>query len=130
MNAKVEPSTTASGAGDVAKYIVAVLLVAAGIAAYYAFPEVSGVVRGLGVALAIVAGAAVFAFTAKGRDTREFIAESRFEMRKVVWPTRQETWRMTLVVFVVVVIISLLIAAIDFLISSGVTWLLGQGSAL
>ncbi len=130
MNAKVEPSTTASGAGDVAKYIVAVLLVAAGIAAYYAFPEVSGVVRGLGVALAIVAGAAVFAFTAKGRDTREFIAESRFEMRKVVWPTRQETWRMTLVVFVVVVIIALLIALIDFLISSGVTWLLGQGSAL
>jgi preprotein translocase subunit SecE len=107
-----------------------VLLVAAGITAYYALPEVSAVVRGLGVALAIIAGAAVFAFTAKGRDTREFIAESRFEMRKVVWPTRQETWRMTLVVFVVVVIIALLIAAIDFLISSGVTWLLGQGSAL
>ena len=43
----------------------------------------------------VVLGAVVMAFTAKGRQTREFISESLFELRKVVWPTRQETLRIT-----------------------------------
>ena len=50
----------------------------------------------------LVAGAVVFLTTAKGAQTREFLSESRFELRKVVWPTRQEAMRTTWVVMIVV----------------------------
>ena len=64
----------------------------------------------------LVLGAVVFLGTAKGRETREFLVESRFELRKVVWPTRQEALRMTWVVAIVVVILSLLLGGFDWVI--------------
>jgi len=64
----------------------------------------------------------------KGAQTREFLSESRFELRKVVWPTRQETMRMTLVIFVVVVLISLLLAGFDWVIKGAVKLLLTTGT--
>lgn len=64
--------------------------------------------------------------TGKGRDTREFLSESRFELRKVVWPTRQEAIRMTWVVIVVVIILSLLLGGFDFLIQKATQWFLGR----
>jgi preprotein translocase, SecE subunit, bacterial len=62
----------------------------------------------------------------KGRDTREFLSESRFELRKVVWPTRQEAIRTTWVVIVVVIILSLLLGGFDFVISRLTQWFLGR----
>ena len=44
--------------------------------------------------------------------------ESRFELRKVVWPTRQEALRMTWVVGIVVVVLSLLLGAFDWIIQA------------
>ncbi|MBA8634294.1 preprotein translocase subunit SecE [Staphylococcus aureus] len=64
--------------------------------------------------------------TGKGRDTREFLSESRFELRKVVWPTRQEAIRMTWVVIVVVLILSLLLGGFDFLIQKLTQWFLSR----
>ncbi|MFB8831633.1 preprotein translocase subunit SecE [Azotobacter sp. CWF10] len=48
-----------------------------------------------------------------GATPREFLSESRFEPRKVVWPTRQEAVRMTWVVIVVVLIPSPLLGGFD-----------------
>ena len=53
------------------------------------------------------------AFTGPGRATREYLSESQFELRKVVWPTREVTLRTTLVVIIVVIILSLLLGLID-----------------
>ena len=69
---------------------------------------------------------AVFRTSAKGHQTREFLAESRFELRKVVWPTRQEAMRMTWVVIIVVVILSLMLAGFDLVIQWVVRLLLGN----
>ncbi len=63
--------------------------------------------------------------TVKGAQTREFLGESRFELRKVVWPTRQETTRTTWVVIAVVILMSLLLAGFDVVIQWGVKALLG-----
>jgi preprotein translocase subunit SecE len=108
------------------KYAVALLLIAAGIFAFYWFngqwPTVARVMSVIG---GLVAGGVVFMTTAKGAQTREFIGESRFELRKVVWPTRQETTRTTWVVMVVVIVISLILALFDWLIQLGVKALLG-----
>ena len=76
--------------------------------------------RALAVLGGLVAGrACVFLTSAKGLQTREFLVESRFELRKVVWPTRQEAMRTTLVVMIVVLVLSLILAAIDWLIQFG-----------
>ena len=88
MTSKTLPTQSAS-AGDIVKYALALLLAVAGLFAFYWFdgPWPTGI-RILAVVAGLVAGAFVFSLTAKGAETREFLSESRFELRKVVWPTR------------------------------------------
>ena len=118
--------TQSSGAGDIVKYVVALLLVAAGLFAFYWFDgQWPTGVRVLAVVVGLMAGVGVFMLTAKGAETREFLSESRFELRKVVWPTRQETNRTTGVVIIAVIIISLILAAFDWVIQLVVKYLLG-----
>ena len=125
MTSKTLP-TPSAGAGDIAKYVVALLLVAAGLFAFYWFDgQWPTGVRALAVVAGLVLGAVVFLTTAKGADTREFLSESRFELRKVVWPTRQETTRTMWVVIAAVIIISLILAAFDWVIQLIVKYLLG-----
>lgn len=112
MNANVEKAG-GTNALDIVKLTVAAALLVAGIVAYYVLEDWNGWAR-LGVFFAgLIAAAAVAAFTAPGRAAREYLAESQFELRKVVWPTREQTLRTTLVVAVVVVILSLLLGLID-----------------
>ena len=127
MTSKSLP-TPSAGLGDIAKYALAILLAIAGLVAFYWFENQwpTGV-RILAVVGGLVLGALVFMVTAKGAQTREFLSESRFELRKVVWPTRQETTRTMWVVVVVVIVISLMLAGMDALIQMAVKWLLGNG---
>lgn len=128
MNTKVESTNSAVNPLDIAKYAAAILLVAGGIAGWYllAWP---GPLRALLVILSMVAAGVVATFTAKGREARDFVTESVFELRKVVWPTTDETTRTTIVILIVVVIVSLILAGFDWVISLGVRALLGQGDA-
>ncbi len=126
MNSRVEQSGSAS-AGDIVKYALALLLVVGGVFAFYWFdPQWPSVARVGAVVAGVIAGIAVFMTSAKGRETREFLVESRFELRKVVWPTRQEAMRMTWVVVIVVIIIALLLAGFDTVIQWLVKLFLGQ----
>ena len=124
MNAKVENSGAAHHGGDVVKYVAAALLLVAGIAGFYWFADWATPLRALLPLIGVVAGGAVFALTAKGRKALEYLAEARFELRKVIWPTRQETIRTTIMVAIVVVVISLLLGVIDFFLSGGIKLLL------
>ncbi|MCD9005531.1 preprotein translocase subunit SecE [Luteimonas sp. XNQY3] len=113
MNSRVEQSKGASSA-DLAKYAAAIVLVVAGVFAFYWFQaQLAAPVRSIIVALCVVGAAAVFLTTGKGHKTREFFSETRFEMRKVVWPTRQEAVRLTWIVIIAVAIISLILAGFD-----------------
>ena len=113
LNSRVEHSKGASQA-DFAKYAAAVLLVVAGVFAFYWFEaQLATVVRSVIVGLCVVGAAAVFLTTGKGHKTRDFFSETRFELRKVVWPTRQEAIRLTWIVIIAVIIISLILAAFD-----------------
>ena len=127
MTSKSLP-TPSAGLGDIAKYALAILLAIAGLVVFYWFENQwpTGI-RILAVVAGLVLGALVFMVTAKGAETREFLSESRFELRKVVWPTRQETTRTMWVVVVVVIVISLMLAGMDALIQMAVKWLLGNG---
>ncbi|MGA9342655.1 MAG: preprotein translocase subunit SecE [Rhodanobacteraceae bacterium] len=112
MNAKVAQSSGVSGA-DVAKLGLGLLLFAAGVFGYYYFGDFSSLVRMAILLAGLAAGLAVAAFTGPGYSARRFLSESQFELRKVVWPTRDETVRTTAVIIVVVIILSLLLGLID-----------------
>ncbi|MFA8629099.1 preprotein translocase subunit SecE [Xanthomonas campestris pv. campestris] len=136
MNSKIEPSKSASAASaDIVKYVLSALLVIAGLFVWFWFsaPERATQfgawtpqLRALAVIVGFAAGAFVFLGTGKGRETREFMSESRFELRKVVWPTRQEAIRTTWVVIVVVIILSLLLGGFDFVIQKLTQWFLAR----
>ena len=127
MISKTLGNHSASG-GDIVKYAVALLLAVAGLVAFYQFDGQWPVgIRILAVVLGLVAGAAVFMNTTLGGRTRGFLSESRFELRKVVWPSRQETTRTMWVVIAVVIVISLALAGMDVIIQWAVKWLLGNG---
>lgn len=114
MNAKVEKAG-ATNAIDVVKLVIAAALLVGGIVGYYYYTDWSGLARFSLLLAGIVAAIAVGAFTTAGRSMREYLVESQFELRKVVWPTRDETVRTTLVIIVVVVILSLLLGLIDLI---------------
>ena len=127
MNTKLQQSKAAGSAGDVVKYALALLLVAAGLVAFYWFEgQWPTSLRILAVVAGLVAALLVFLTTGKGGHTREFLSEARFELRKVVWPTRQEAMRTTWVVIAVVILLSLILAFFDVVVQAVVKWLLAR----
>jgi len=128
MNTKLQQSkSTSASSSDMMKYAAALLLVAAGLFAFYWFDgQWPGSLRVVAVIGGLLAATLVFLMTEKGGHTREFLSEARFELRKVVWPTRQEAMRTTWVVIVVVIVLSLLLAFFDVVIQAAVKWLLAR----
>lgn len=128
MNAKLEQSESNSGL-DLVKLSLSALFIVAGMFGFYYFAgQWPAAVRVVGLILAFVAAGLVGASTHSGRSLREFIAESQFELRKIVWPTRDEALRTTAVVIVVVIIISLILGLIDLILKWVVMdWLLTLG---
>jgi preprotein translocase subunit SecE len=112
MNSKVEQQPV-SNIGDIVKLALAVLLVVAGILGYYQFDQINSAVRAVAMIGVVGLSIAIAAFTAHGRAAREFFTEANFELRKVVWPTRQETIQTTIAVMFVVLILSLILWVID-----------------
>jgi preprotein translocase subunit SecE len=126
MNTKIDKAPE-TPLGDYLKYAVTLLIAAAGFVGYSYFAEWPNALRVTLAVVGLVLGAGFFAFTtAKGAVAREYLSETRFELRKVVWPSRQETLRGTGLIIVVVTIISLLLALIDLIIGSGIRALLGN----
>ncbi|RMH89492.1 preprotein translocase subunit SecE [Lysobacter pythonis] len=118
MNSKVVHDKQGASGADIAKFVIAGLLVAVGVFAFYWFQgEWPTWQRATAVIAGLLLGAVVFMTSTKGPQLREFFSETRFELRKVFWPTRQETMRTTWVVMAVVVVVSLLLGGFDLVIS-------------
>ena len=131
MNTKAE-QPKGTNAADIGKLVLAGLVLVAGIVAYSWFGnsgKIPSSVLLLGVLAALVISLAIASFTALGRRVRNFIAESQFELRKVVWPTRDETLKTTGIIIVVVIVLSLLLGLIDLILKSVILdWLLKLGT--
>ncbi len=125
MNARAE---TGASKLDTLKLAVSVALVVTGIWGFYFFANISLLLRVI-VLLAIAAGAATVAMTSgPGRKLWRFASDSRMEVRRVVWPTRQETMQTTLVVIVMVLILGVLLWLFDSLLMTVLRLLTGRGS--
>lgn len=104
---------TPSGSMDVLKWFVVIALIAAAVVGNEFFAELSVVIRATGVVVLVALAFGMAAITAKGKTAINFARESRMEVRKVVWPTRQETLQTTLIVIAVTVAMSLILWGID-----------------
>ena len=117
--------TTQNSRFDTIKWIFVLALVAAGVVGNSIYSDQYLLYR----TLALVALAAVALFvalqTAKGRGYAVSFKEARKEIRKVVWPNRQETTQTTLIVVVVVLIMALVLWGLDSLLSWAVSSLIG-----
>jgi transcriptional antiterminator NusG len=99
MNAKVDTQETKL---DGPKLTVAALVAAGGLAGFYLFPDQHLLVRVVGLLVVLGIAAAIALTTARGRGLMQFLADTRMEVRKVVWPGRTETTQTTLLVVVLV----------------------------
>ncbi len=109
--------------------LVAAALFAGGLFAfYYLDPQLATVVRLLILLAAFGAAAAIGYRTQTGRDVWDAISGARTELRKVIWPTKQESVQTTIMIAVVVVIMALLMWGLDSTLLYGVEKLTGRGS--
>ena len=123
MAVQAEPSTSAF---DTAKLLFAISLMIAGIAGFYYFSDQALLYRVLGV-LGLAGGAVALLFTtAFGKELWNLIREARTEVRKVVWPTRQETMQATLMVVALVFLVGLILWILDMFLFWGIGILTGQ----
>jgi preprotein translocase subunit SecE len=122
MNAKAEAKDSRF---DLVKWLLVAALVVVGVIGnqYFAAEPVLYRVLVL-LALAAVAGFVALQ-TAKGRSFFVLAKEARLEIRKVVWPTRQETTQTTLIVVVVVLIMALMLWGLDSLLGWLVSMIVG-----
>jgi preprotein translocase subunit SecE len=110
VSAKIEATESKL---DGLKWLVVIAVVAVGVVGNSIYADQSLLYRV--VALLVLAGVAVYVAlkTAKGAGFFVHMKEAKNEIRKVVWPTRQETGQTTLMVVGVVIIIGLMLWGLD-----------------
>jgi preprotein translocase subunit SecE len=112
---------------DTFKLATAVTILLAGIAGFYYYEAQALLFRVIG--LLVIAGIAVGVIltTQIGQSVVGFGREARAEVRKVVWPTRQETMQTTMMVIAAVILIGIFLWLVDMLLLWAVQLLTGQG---
>lgn len=114
---------------DTALLAVAVLAMAGSMFAFIYFDgQLNALVRTLILLGGVSAGVALAYQTALGRSLWGYVSGARTELRKVVWPSRQESVQATLMIAVVVLIMALLLWGLDSALLWGVETLTGRGA--
>ena len=100
---------------DTLKMASAVAILLSSVFGFYYFAELSVLIRVLAVIFSVILSLMIFFSTQRGIIFWDFLQGSRVEMRKVVWPTKQETIQTTLTVFVFVLVLGIFFWLLDFL---------------
>jgi preprotein translocase subunit SecE len=118
MSAQTE--TSQSGMLDTLKLLIAAAALVGGLYAYYYYePSVAQAFRVLMVLGGTIAGIGIAMTSIQGQRLWHFIQGSRVEIRKVIWPTKQETTQTAIAVFVFTLVMMLFFWILD----SGLLWL-------
>jgi preprotein translocase subunit SecE len=116
--AEVQTSPGAS-AKDTALITLSLLVLFVGIGAFYWYEEQALAIRIAMVVAGLAAGAGLAWFSWYGREFWQFAQAARIELRKVVWPSRDETIKTTYVVFIFAILMGLFFWGLDWVL----TWL-------
>lgn len=112
---------------DKIKLVIAFAVAAAAVAGFYMFSDQSLLVRVIGLLVMVGITLAIVYQTELGRSSWGYVVASRNEVRKVVWPSRQETVQTTVMVVVMVFVMALLMWIIDLFLAQGVQMLTSTG---
>ncbi len=110
---------------DTFKLLLAIAILIAGIVGFYYYEAESQLYRVLGVVFMTGVAIAISSTTNLGQSLIGFAREARMEVRKVVWPTRQETVQTTFMVIVAVIIIGIFLWLIDMLLAEAIQMITG-----
>jgi len=105
---------------DAAKWLLAIGVVLGGVYANTYFAAEPLIYRVLGGVVLVGIATAIALQTAAGSAAWDLAKEARVEIRKVVWPSREETTQTTLIVVAVVIFVALILWGLD----SGLSWLI------
>ena len=111
----------ASSGIDVFKYVLSLVLISAGVVAFYQFSDFSQLYRVLGIVTVVIMSLAIMMTTTVGHQSWLFAQEAKLEVRKVVWPSRSETMQTTLMVFAMVIIVGLILWLLDMFLFWAIT---------
>ena len=107
------------------KWTIVCLLLLAGVVANNYYITIAWAIRtAIGIVLCLFVLWLGF-ITTSGQKAWSFIKEARKELRKVAWPTRQETIQTTWIVVLMVIVMASLLWAFDSLF----LWLVGKLAA-
>jgi len=124
MSTKAE--TEKSQVANTLLLVLSAVLLLGGVAGYYYFQDAFITpVRVVSLIVIALVAAVVAGQSVTGAAFFRFIKESDIERRKVVWPTHQETLQTSLMVIIVTILISLFLAAVDWLLGAVVRSLVG-----
>jgi preprotein translocase subunit SecE len=123
-----DKADTGASALDTVKLAAAVAILIGGIGSFYLLASYPLALRWLLVLASLGVGLLVALQSAQGRAFWQFVQGSRVELRKVVWPTRQETLQTTLVVFVAVLAMGIFFWALDWILGAVTAALAGRGA--
>jgi len=110
-----QAQTGGASALDTLKLVAAIAILVGGIAAFYVFSTYPIALRWVIVLASLGLGMFVALQSAQGRTFAQFVQGSRVELRKIVWPTRQETLQTTLVVVVAILVMGIFFWLLDML---------------
>ena len=108
---------TSSKTLDNLKWLLAMAVFALAVVGNSYYTEVAFLYRVLGVVGLIGLGILFMALTDFGKSSIKLMAESRTELRRVVWPTRVETTQTFLIVFISILVLALLLWGLESLLS-------------
>jgi preprotein translocase subunit SecE len=124
MSAQAEEVTSVV---DIVKLVLSPIFIVVGVVAFYYFSDLQLLYRVLMLVAIVCSAVGVCFTTAKGRGVWGFMLESKQEFGRVVWPTRDEAVRTTLLVFVMVFLVGLILWLLDMFLFWGVQLLMNQG---
>ncbi len=98
---------------DTIKLLLSAAVLFSGLFSYYYYLQVSLPLRVLMVLGGLLAGTAIAMTSFQGKQLFSFIQSSRIEIRKVIWPTNQETSQTTMAVFVFTLVMGIFFWGLD-----------------
>lgn len=122
-----EKTENQSNGLDMFKWVVVFALLAGLVTANTVYGELSVLYRALAAVVVAVVAGFIAASTNKGSAFLSFAKESRTEVRKVVWPSRQEATQTTMIVLAATAVVSLLLWGLDGIIVKVVSFITGLG---
>ena len=116
-----------SNPADIMKLLLALAVLVLGVVGYYYYASKPDLYRMLGMVGAAIVAAVIFFTTTSGHSLRGFLKNARTEVKKVVWPTRQEAVQTTIAVLIGVMIMAIFLWMLDMFLGWSVRFIITGG---